>query len=162
MTTKLAVVYHSGYGHTAKVAEHVAEGARAYAEVVLFNADEATARIDELAAFDAIVFGAPTYMGSVSAPFKAFMDASAKVWYSQGWKDKIAGHDLGWYRPDAGWHHRQRYQPLWQLAGPDDPYRQCTGRGDAGCGRPGNRTPVWCARGAKGRPVQARRLMPPN
>ncbi len=91
MTTKLAVVYHSGYGHTAKVAEHVAEGARAHAEVVLLNADEATARIEELAAYDAIVFGAPTYMGSVSAQFKAFMDASAKVWYSQGWKDKIAG-----------------------------------------------------------------------
>jgi multimeric flavodoxin WrbA len=29
-------------------------------------------------------------MGSVSAPFKAFMDASSKVWFTQGWKDKIA------------------------------------------------------------------------
>jgi multimeric flavodoxin WrbA len=91
MTTKLAVVYHSGYGHTAKVAEFVAAGAREHAEVLLLNAEDATARIDELATCDAIVFGAPTYMGSVSAQFKAFMDASAKVWYSQGWKDKIAG-----------------------------------------------------------------------
>ena len=33
---------------------------------------------------------APTYMGSVSAQFKGFMDASSKVWFTQGWKDKIA------------------------------------------------------------------------
>jgi multimeric flavodoxin WrbA len=43
-----------------------------------------------LAAADAIIFGAPTYMGSLSAPFKAFMDASSKVWFTQGWKDKLA------------------------------------------------------------------------
>ena len=29
-------------------------------------------------------------MGSLSAPFKDFMDKSSKVWFSQGWKDKIA------------------------------------------------------------------------
>ena len=39
---------------------------------------------------DAIVFGAPTYMGSVSAQFKAFMDASASVWFTRGWKDRLA------------------------------------------------------------------------
>jgi multimeric flavodoxin WrbA len=45
---------------------------------------------DELKDADAIIFGTPTYMGGVSAPFKAFMDASSKVWAEQGWKDKIA------------------------------------------------------------------------
>ena len=39
---------------------------------------------------DALIFGTPTYMGGVSAPFKTFMDASAKVWFVQGWKDKLA------------------------------------------------------------------------
>lgn len=29
-------------------------------------------------------------MGGMSAQFKAFMDAGAKVWFAQGWKDKIA------------------------------------------------------------------------
>jgi len=91
MSTKLAVVYHSGYGHTAKVAEEVASGAREFAEVALFNAEDASRRLEELLAFDAIIFGAPTYMGSMSAGFKAFMDASSKIWYTQGWKDKIAG-----------------------------------------------------------------------
>ncbi|NOU08382.1 MAG: flavodoxin family protein, partial [Hyphomicrobiaceae bacterium] len=44
----------------------------------------------ELAAADAIIFGAPTYMGSLSAPFKQFMDASSKAWYGDVWKNKIA------------------------------------------------------------------------
>ena len=37
-----------------------------------------------------VTFGAPIYMGSVSAKFKEFMDASSKVWFTQGWKDKLA------------------------------------------------------------------------
>jgi len=39
---------------------------------------------------EAIIFGSPTYMGSASAEFKKFMDATSKIWYAQGWKDKIA------------------------------------------------------------------------
>ena len=46
---------------------------------------------EKLDAADAIVFGTPTYMGGPSAPFKVFADASVKVWFSQGWKDKLAG-----------------------------------------------------------------------
>lgn len=93
---KIAVVYHSGYGHTAVVAEHVAKGASAAgAEAKLYKAEDfanpETGPWDELAAADAIVFGAPTYMGSVSAPMKAFMDASSKAWYGQQWKNKLAG-----------------------------------------------------------------------
>ena len=39
---------------------------------------------------DAIVFGCPTYMGSVSAGFKQFMEKTSHIWLEQGWKDKIA------------------------------------------------------------------------
>src|SRR5262249_35454706 len=39
---------------------------------------------------DAIVFGAPTYMGGPSGVFKAFADASSGVWFDEGWKDKVA------------------------------------------------------------------------
>lgn len=94
--TNIAIVYHSGYGHTAVVAEHVAKGAAqvAGAEVRLYKAQDLASPDagpwDELNAADAIIFGAPTYMGSASAPMKAFMDASSKVWFDHGWKDKIA------------------------------------------------------------------------
>lgn len=92
MTKVLSVVYHSGYGHTAKVAEAVAEGARsAGATVHVLKAHELSdADWTTLDASDAIVFGAPTYMGGVSAPFKAFIDATSKRWFGQAWKDKIA------------------------------------------------------------------------
>jgi NAD(P)H dehydrogenase (quinone) len=90
--TKIAVVYHSGYGHTAAQAEAVARGAKkvAGAEVTLLNSDEAQNQWDLLKAADAIIFGSPTYMGSASAQFKAFMDASSKAWYTRDWQDKVA------------------------------------------------------------------------
>ena len=89
---KVAIVYHSGYGHTKLQAEAVRDGAgEAGADVTLLTAEEATARMDDLSGMDAIVFGAPTYMGSASAPMKAFMDATSKPWSQQAWKDKIAG-----------------------------------------------------------------------
>ena len=89
---KIAIVYHSGYGHTARLAEAVRDGATAAgASATLYSVTElGDTQWDELAAADAIIFGAPTYMGSVSAPFKAFMDTSSKVWFTQGWKNKLA------------------------------------------------------------------------
>ncbi len=96
MSMNVAIVYHSGYGHTAAVAEHVAKGASAVpgVEAALYKAEDLASPDkgpwDQLAAADAIIFGAPTYMGSASAPFKQFADASSKVWFTQGWKDKLA------------------------------------------------------------------------
>jgi NAD(P)H dehydrogenase (quinone) len=91
---RVAVAYHSGYGHTAKQAEAVARGAADVAgtEAVLVPVEELTDDLwATLAAADAIVFGAPTYMGSPSAVFKAFAEASAAVWAADlGWRDKIA------------------------------------------------------------------------
>lgn len=83
--SKIIVVYHSGFGHTKLQAEAVARGAGA--ELMLADA----ADFDKLGAADAIIFGSPTYMGSVSAQFKQFMDDSSKVWMKQGWANKIAG-----------------------------------------------------------------------
>ena len=92
---KIAIVYHSGYGYTAKVTEHVRKGAaEAGSDVTLYKAEDLASPEsgpwDELAAADAIIFGAPTYMGSASAPMKQFMDASSKAWFTDAWKDKIA------------------------------------------------------------------------
>lgn len=92
MPKQISVVYHSGYGHTAKVAAAIVEGATAGgATVHLLKADALTdADWTTLDGSDAIIFGAPTYMGGVSAPFKTFIDATSKRWFTQAWKDKIA------------------------------------------------------------------------
>jgi NAD(P)H dehydrogenase (quinone) len=89
----VAVVYHSGYGHTAKVAEAVARGAEGYGNTksILIRVEDADQYWDQLAQADAIIFGAPTYMGSVSAEFKTFMDLSCKqVFMSRAWANKVA------------------------------------------------------------------------
>lgn len=91
--TQIAIAYHSGYGHTQRQAEAVHAGATGVAGVAarLYAVDKLDdAQWAELDAADAIVFGAPTYMGSASAPFKTFMDESSKRWFTQAWKDKLA------------------------------------------------------------------------
>ncbi|HYJ74922.1 MAG TPA: flavodoxin family protein [Kineosporiaceae bacterium] len=90
----VAIAYHSGYGHTARQAEAVAAGAREVpgTTVQLLPVDEPTdALLAALDGADAIVFGAPTYMGAASAGFKRFAEATSKPW-ADGlrWKDKVA------------------------------------------------------------------------
>ena len=87
--SKIAVVFHSGYGHTLRLAQSVAEGAGAQlipidAEGNITEQDWAT-----LNAADAIIMGSPTYMGTVSWQFKKFADASSKAWFTQAWKNKV-------------------------------------------------------------------------
>jgi len=89
----IAIAYHSGFGHTLRQAEAVAAGAGsvAGAEAKLFAVDALNeAGWAELEAASAIIFGSPTYMGSASAKFKEFMDASSKPWQARAWKDKVA------------------------------------------------------------------------
>ena len=89
---KVAVVYHSGYGHTEVQAQHVHKGADSVDGVtsVLYKAEDLTENPQQLNDVDAIIFGAPTYMGSLSAPFKAFMDATSPLWILQEWRNKLA------------------------------------------------------------------------
>jgi NAD(P)H dehydrogenase (quinone) len=90
---KVYIVYHSGFGHTKRQAEAVHQGAAAVdgAESVLLTTEEAAERLDELDGADAIVLGCPTYMGSLSADMKQFMEVAARKWAVQAWKDKVAG-----------------------------------------------------------------------
>jgi len=92
--TSIAIVFHSGYGHTAKQAEAVRDGAATAGTATLHPIDAEGNLPDgtweALAAADAIIMGSPTYMGSVSWQFKKFADASSKPWFGQAWKDKVA------------------------------------------------------------------------
>ncbi|MFM2053985.1 MAG: hypothetical protein RL456_2022 [Pseudomonadota bacterium] len=90
MSKSIVIVYHSGYGHTAKVAEAVAEGAGGTLLRIDAEGNLPEGGWEQLDAADAIVFGSPTYMGSVSWQFKKFADASSKPWFTQKWKNKLA------------------------------------------------------------------------
>ena len=86
----IAVVFHSGYGHTQRMAQAVAEGAGAQLIAIDADGNLPAGGWEQLKEADAIIFGSPTYMGSVSWQFKKFADASSKPWFAQDWKDKVA------------------------------------------------------------------------
>lgn len=92
--TKIAIVFFSGYGHTARQASAVLEGASTIGEAKLFPIDQhgelAPGAWEEISSADAIIYGSPTYMGGPAWQFKKFADASSKPWFAQAWKDKIA------------------------------------------------------------------------
>lgn len=97
---KVLVLYHSFYGHIEAMASAVARGARSVPGTVVdvkrvpetvpvevFRGaggkdDQAApiARPDELANYDAIVFGAPTRFGNVSAQMRTFIDQTGGLW----------------------------------------------------------------------------------
>lgn len=89
----MAIAYHGGRGHTARLADAVAAGARGVpdTDVVALSVESldpaAWQRLDEA---DAIIFGAPTYMATASAAFHAFAEASGRRWLLRRWQDKLA------------------------------------------------------------------------
>ncbi|MGV1793738.1 flavodoxin family protein [Rhizobium sp. A37_96] len=90
----IAIVYHSGYGHTGRQAEAVKAGVEQVdgVEALLLAVDKVDRHWNDLNSAQAIIFGSPTYMGAVSAPFKAFQEATSNAVLANGylWKDKIA------------------------------------------------------------------------
>jgi len=97
----VSIIYFSGGGHTAKLAESVNKGAASVAGVKTnliaitgedivkgrYQNDAALAQLD---ASDAIIFGSPTYMGGPAGQFKIFADATAGRWFTKAWQDKLA------------------------------------------------------------------------
>lgn len=90
MNTDIVVVFHSGYGHTQRVADAVARGAKASTVAIDAHGNVPDEAWGRLASARAIIFGSPTYMANVSWQFKKFVDASSAMWMKQAWKDKLA------------------------------------------------------------------------
>lgn len=97
----VSVIFFSGRGHTSKVADAVQKGAASVAGVKTnlisiegkdiieghYRNEAVTKLLDES---DAIIFGSPTYMGGISAQFKAFADSTVGSWIAQKWRNKLA------------------------------------------------------------------------
>jgi NAD(P)H dehydrogenase (quinone) len=107
--TKVLVLYYSSYGHIETMAHAVAEGVRtAGAEVDVkrvpelvppevaksshFKLDQAApiATIDELANYDAIIFGTPTRFGNMTAQMRNFLDQAGGLWFQNKLVGKVA------------------------------------------------------------------------
>ncbi len=88
--SKIVIAFHSGYGHTRKIAEAVASTSGATLLPIDAEGNLPEGGWEQLAAAKMIVFGSPTYMGGPSWQFKKFADATSKPWFTQQWKDKLA------------------------------------------------------------------------
>jgi NAD(P)H dehydrogenase (quinone) len=106
--TKVLVLYYSTYGHVETMAMAVAEGAREEgAEVAVKRVPELMpvevarkagakldqaapiATVDELASYDAIIFGTPTRFGNMAAQMRNFLDQTGGLWVKGGLIGKI-------------------------------------------------------------------------
>ncbi|WP_431232236.1 flavodoxin family protein [Mycolicibacterium psychrotolerans] len=91
VTPHVVVAYHSGFGHTATLAQAVADGAAAISAQVQVIAVDTVGNDDwvVLDSADAIIFGCPTYMGNVSAGFQAFAERTGRRCMEGTWRDKV-------------------------------------------------------------------------
>jgi NAD(P)H dehydrogenase (quinone) len=108
--TKVLVLYYSMYGHIERMAEAIAEGAgtvegvevvikrvpeiipedKARAMGVKLDQKAAIATTDELAGYDAIIFGTPTRFGNMTAQMRNFLDQTGKLWMEGALIGKVA------------------------------------------------------------------------
>jgi NAD(P)H dehydrogenase (quinone) len=108
--SKVLVLYYSSYGHIEAMANAVAEGARqAGAQVDIkrvpelvpeeiarkshFKLDQAApiAKVDDLAAYDAIIVGAPTRFGRMPSQMGNFLDQAGGLWMRGALHGKVGG-----------------------------------------------------------------------
>ena len=107
--TKVLVLYYSSYGHIEAMAAAVAEGAasvpgtevvvkrvpelvpEAVAEASGMKTDQRApiATPDELADYDAIVFGTPTRFGNMACQMRNFLDQTGGLWFAKALVGKV-------------------------------------------------------------------------
>src|ERR1700752_3972568 len=108
--SKVLVLYYSAWGHVEKMAEAVAEGARAMpgTQVTIKRVPELVpeevakksgmrldqpapiATVDELATYDAIIFGTPTRFGNMCEQMRNFLDQTGGHWMKGALVGKVA------------------------------------------------------------------------
>ncbi len=108
--SKILVLYYSSYGHVERLAQAIAEGARfvngtqvtlkrvpetipeaqAKAAGIKLDQGAAVATVEELADYDAIIFGTPTRFGDVAAQMRNFLDQTGGLWAKGALVGKLA------------------------------------------------------------------------
>ena len=124
---RIQIVFYSMYGHVYRMAEAVSEGARSVpgTDVKILQVPELvppeilkqsgadtarkafahipTAKVDDLADADAIIFGTPTRYGNMCAQMRNFMDQTGGLWM----KGSLVGKPAGVFTSTATQHGGQ-------------------------------------------------------
>lgn len=107
--TRILVLYYSSYGHIEIMAHAVADGAKgvegtkvdlkrvpeivpeevARASGVKLDQQAPIASPDELAQYDAIIFGTPTRFGNMAAQMRNFLDQTGSLWFQRKLVGKV-------------------------------------------------------------------------
>ena len=89
---RVVILYHSAQGHTEHIAQRIHEGltSREGIEAELLRADAIATRPEALLAYDGLILGSPTYLGGMSAPLKAALDATGGLWRQQRLRGRLA------------------------------------------------------------------------
>ena len=107
---KVLVLYYSSYGHIERMAEEVAAGVRAAGSEATvkrvpetvpeeiarksgFKLDQKApvAKVEDLANYDAVIFGTPTRFGNMAGQMKSFIDQAGGLWMKGSLIGKLAG-----------------------------------------------------------------------
>ena len=107
---KVLVLYYSSYGHIERMAEEVAAGVRAAGSEATvkrvpetvpeeiarksgFKLDQKApvAKVEDLANYDAVIFGTPTRFGNMAGQMKNFIDQAGGLWMKGSLIGKVAG-----------------------------------------------------------------------
>ena len=106
---KILILYYSSYGHVERMAHAVAQGAASVAGATVsikrvpeLVSDELArkagmktekkapvASVEELAEYDAIIFGTPTRFGNMAAQMRSFLDQTGGLWVKGGLVGKV-------------------------------------------------------------------------
>ncbi|MDN7501813.1 NAD(P)H:quinone oxidoreductase [Burkholderia orbicola] len=106
---KVLVLYYSSYGHVETMAQHIVEGAKSVpgvevtlnrvpetipvdqARAIGVKVDQAApvATVEELADYDAIIFGTPTRFGNMAGQMRTFLDQTGGLWMKGALVGKI-------------------------------------------------------------------------
>jgi len=98
--TKVLVIYYSSYGHVEQMAHSIAEGAISISGVdvdikripelipddvakqagIKLEQQAPYAKPEDLAGYDAIIFGTPTRFGNMAAQMRNFLDQTGGLW----------------------------------------------------------------------------------
>lgn len=107
--TKVLVLYYSSYGHIEAMADAMAEGAASVPGTEVFvkrvpelvpetvaaasgmkvDQQAPIATPDELADYDAIIFGTPTRFGNMAAQMRNFLDQTGGLWFTKALVGKV-------------------------------------------------------------------------
>ena len=89
---QIVILYSSNCPSIEKLSNEIMKGISSVNGIKTYaiSCTKAQEQLDEINSADAIIFGSPTYFGSLSSDMKAFFDTTVDIWKNKKWHNKVA------------------------------------------------------------------------